>query len=277
MFYVGLTGWGDHHSLYPQGTKEKLTEYSRHFPVVEVDSTFYAIQPERNMKKWVEETPDHFRFVVKAFQGMTKHTKRINFSSTDEMFTIFKKSLEPFIRSGKLAAVLFQFPPWFRCTVENVNYLRYCKQMMSDLPVALEIRNETWFSNQYRQEFISFMKGEGWIHSIVDEPQAGEGSAPTVLVPTNKKLTIVRMHGRNVDGWNKPNDEHWREVRYLYNYNEKELLEWKDHLLKLSKETEEMIIIFNNNSGGHAAENAKTLQKLLGVDYIPSSEQLELF
>ena len=78
--------------------------------------------------------------------------------------------------------VLFQFPPWFTCTKENVNYIRYCKKMMEDIPVALEFRNQTWYSEAFREETLSFMKEEGWIHSVADEPQAGEESVP--LVPT---------------------------------------------------------------------------------------------
>lgn len=42
MIYIGLTGWGDHDSLYTDDIKarDKLSEYSSHFPVVEVDATF---------------------------------------------------------------------------------------------------------------------------------------------------------------------------------------------------------------------------------------------
>ncbi|MCY7743856.1 DUF72 domain-containing protein, partial [Bacillus licheniformis] len=50
MIYIGLTGWGDHDSLYPPKTssQNKLIHYSSHFPIVELDASFYAIQPERN-------------------------------------------------------------------------------------------------------------------------------------------------------------------------------------------------------------------------------------
>ena len=37
---------------YPDGikAKDKLAEYSSHFPVVEVDTSFYAVQPVRMLK-----------------------------------------------------------------------------------------------------------------------------------------------------------------------------------------------------------------------------------
>ncbi|MFC2949389.1 DUF72 domain-containing protein [Virgibacillus sediminis] len=283
MIYIGLTGWGDHYSLYPAQIKpkDKLSEYSSHFPVVEVDASFYAVQPERNAAKWAADTPGNFRFVVKAYQGMTGHErKEIPFESKKEMFEAFKQSLRPYQQAGKLAMVLFQFPPWFDCRKENVTYLRYCKQMMGDIPVALEFRHQSWFHRRYRESTLSFMKEEGWIHAIADEPQNGDGSIPIVPEVTHPDVTLVRMHGRNYHGWVKPNskDTNWREVRYLYNYNEQELLEWKHRIEELSKFSKDVVVLFNNNSGGDAADNAKQFQKLLGIEYEGlSSKQLGLF
>lgn len=282
MIYIGLTGWGDHDSLYPDGikSKDKLAEYSSHFLVVEVDTSFYAIQPVRNAEKWISETPEGFRFVVKAYQGMTKHQRKdhIPFHTSKEMFQAFKDSLIPYQDSKKLAAVLFQFPPWFDCRKENVSYIRYCKEMMEAIPVALEFRHQSWFSNDYREGTLSFMQQEGWIHSIADEPQAGEGSVPLVPVATDSNMTIVRMHGRNVQGWNKQEGVDWREVRFLYKYSTKELLEWKKIIQELSKHTKDIFVLFNNNSGGDAAGNAKAFQEKLGVNYEGlSPKQLDLF
>lgn len=280
MIFIGVTGWGDHDSLYDQpNTKNKLAVYASHFPIVEVDTSFYAIPPIKNVEKWVKDTPSNFQFIVKAFQGMTLHTRgEIPFSSRELMFEAFKESLKPFINSKKLAMVLFQFPPWFDCTKENVQYLRWCKQQMGNIPCALEFRHQSWFFQEYMDKTISFMKEEGWIHSICDEPDAGMYSIPTVLKVTDKEKTFVRFHGRNVHGWNRKNHENWREVRYLYNYNDRELLEWKDHLLKLQKESKNLYVLFNNNSGNDAAINAKRLIELLGIEYEGlAPRQLELF
>src|SRR5699024_1210338 len=138
-----------------------------------------------------------------------------------------------------------------------------------DIPVALEFRHQSWFSEAYRKSTLSFMKQEGWIHAIADEPQAGARSIPIVPVVTNPNMTLVRMHGRNVHGWNKPQDEetNWRDVRYLYKYNQEELWEWRDRIEALKKESKDIILLFNNNSGGDAAGNAKELQEMLGIDY----------
>jgi uncharacterized protein YecE (DUF72 family) len=278
---IGVTGWGDHDSLYPDRihSSKKLRQYSTHFPIVEVDSSYYSIMPQSNYEKWSNQTTADFSFVVKAYGGITGHARQ-NYTKDEQIGLIdpFIESIEPLIENQKLKGVLFQFPPWFNCKKENVDFLRLLKSKISHLPAILEFRNQTWFSQQYYDKTLEFMEEEKWIHSICDEPQAGSGSIPTVLYPTDKDLTLIRFHGRNVHGWNNNGQENWREVRYLYRYNEQELVEWVEKIERLSKKTKEICILFNNNSGGDAAENAKQLMKLLGVEYGQSStEQLELF
>ncbi len=280
MIKIGVTGWGDHDSLYPDGTpaRDKLAVYSGHFPVVEVDSSFYAVQPVKNYEKWVEATPKDFSFVVKAYQGMTGHSRgKLPFDSVKEMFEAFIQSIQPVLSSGKLEMVLFQYPPWFDCKKENVQMLRYAKEMMRDIPVTLEFRNQTWFSEEMTDKTLSFIKEEGWIHTVCDEPQAGTGSIPIVMHTTPEK-TLVRLHGRNVYGWNNQGQPNWREVRYLYRYNEAELNEWKERIQSLAKETKNLTILFNNNSGGDAADNAKQMIDLLDIQYnFLAPRQLDLF
>lgn len=103
---------------------------------------------------------------------------------------------------------------------------------MGDIPIALEFKHQSWLSDAYRVGTLDFMKQEGWIHTI-DEPQAGDGSIPTVPVATHPEMTLIRMHGRNVHGWARPKnaDTNWRDVRNLYKYNKQELLEWKECVL----------------------------------------------
>ncbi|WP_110928590.1 DUF72 domain-containing protein [Bacillus massiliglaciei] len=281
MIFLGLTGWGDHESLYTDkiSARDKLREYAAHFPIVEVDASFYAIQPKRNSEKWTAETPAGFRFIVKAYQGMTGHQRgQIPFESKKEMFAAFRDSLEPYQAAGKLAMVLFQFPPWFNCTKENVQYLRWCKAEMEDIPAAIEFRNQSWYSEEYGQQTLKFLADEGWIHTVCDEPQAGEGSVPIILKSTNPLKTLVRFHGRNVHGWKKPSSGNWREVRYLYRYNWKELEEWKGKLKELEKGSKDIFVLFNNNSGGDAADNAKQMIELLEIEYEGlAPKQLNLF
>ena len=79
--YYGTSSWTDPTLLkskdfYPPDAKkpeERLRFYSEHFPLVEVDATFYALPSERNAGLWAERTPENFVFNVKAFGLMTQH------------------------------------------------------------------------------------------------------------------------------------------------------------------------------------------------------------
>ncbi|WP_158737829.1 DUF72 domain-containing protein [Alteribacillus sp. YIM 98480] len=282
MIYVGLTGWRDHELLYPPGTRqtEKLETYSSHFPTVEVDSAFYAVQPVKNYEKWVTQTPERFSFIVKAYQGITGHQRgEIPFSSKEEMFAAYTASLKPVTESGKLGMILCQFPPWFECNKENVDYLRYVREKLADFPCALEFRHQSWFSDNYKEKTLEFMEKEQWIHSICDEPQVEEGSVPVILRPTDDQKTLIRLHGRNKEAWKRPvQGQNWRSIRYLYDYSRDEIEEWINHVRVLEKDTNNIYFIFNNNSGGHAASNAKTFLHAADITYEDlAPQQLSLF
>lgn len=280
---IGLTGWGDHYNLYtdPDKKKHKLATYSAHFPVVEVDSSFYAIQSQENYQKWIKETPNSFQFIVKAHQSMTGHDRiSRTMKEAKVLFESFIDSIEPVIQANKLLVILFQFPPWFDVRDTNIQKLRKIKKLMQDLPLAIEFRNQTWFEAKHRQATLDLIEMYGWTHTICDEPQAGDGSVPTVVALTNRDQVLIRLHGRNIHGWNRNGRGQidWRNVRYLYRYNEKELQEWVQHIKDLEKKARTVTILFNNNSAGDACDNAKQLLQLMDLSYQNlNPRQLDLF
>ncbi|NYF26172.1 DUF72 domain-containing protein [Sporosarcina sp. JAI121] len=283
MIQIGLTGWGDHPDVYDSSSskKEKLIDYSAHFPIVELDATFYAIQPERNIQKWIEETPDNFRFIVKAYQGMTGHHRgELPYESIDKMYDLFRLSVTPLREAGKLAMILVQFPPWFDCTKGNVEEIRFVCSKLAGFDIAVEFRHQSWYSPEYLDRTLAFLERLNVIHSVCDEPQAGLGSIPLVPITTRSDKVLFRLHGRNVAGWRNTtgDDQAWRKVRYLYNYSDAELMEIQLAVQKLQEATDEVFVIFNNNSGGHAAQNAKRFQKMLNINYESlAPKQLDFF
>ena len=281
LIRVGLTGWGDHPSLYSEVTasKDKLFDYSGHFLTVEVDTSFYAIPALSHVRKWCEDTPNDFQFVVKAYQGMTGHLREaIPFESKNDMFNAFIECANEFRRHGKLAMILAQFPPWFDCQEKNVRYLQYVRQQLKDFDVAIEFRNQTWYAENVRGKTMDFLSNHSFIHTVCDEPQAGVGSVPFYPVATAKKA-LIRIHGRNIYGWrNTGNSENWRKVRFLYDYNEEELQQLGQQIQQLHTQAENIFVVFNNNSGHHAAKNAKELQAILAIkDKGLAPKQLNFF
>ncbi len=282
MIHIGLTGWGDHPDLYSTESRrnEKLIDYNSYFPVVELDAAFYAIQPERNMRKWINETPKNFQFVVKAYQGITGHNRGdLPFESRDEMFNLYKESIKVLQEANKLSMILVQFPPWFDCQKEHVDYIKVVKEHLSEYPVAIEFRHQSWYYPELKEKTIDLLKQHEFIHSVCDEPQAGEGSIPLIPIATSKEHVLVRLHGRNVHGWRNPgNNQKWREVRYLYEYNDQELREIEQIVHSLKSQAKQVTVLFNNNSGGHAAKNALQFMEKLHIEYKGlNPKQMDIF
>ena len=237
------------------------------------------IPSNRHVEKWCEETPQNFRFVLKAYQGMTGHQREdIPFETRNDMFNAFIECANYFQAYGKLAMVLVQFPPWFDCSAKNVQYIRYIKQQLGHLPISIEFRNQTWYAHDMKHKTMQFLRDNQLIHTVCDEPQAGAGSVPLVPVATADKV-LVRIHGRNIHGWrNTGNTQNWRKVRFLYDYNEEELQSLATHIRALHQQAKDVYVLFNNNSGHHAAPNAIRLQEILNIQFNGlAPKQLNMF
>lgn len=278
MITIGLTGWTDH-PLLATSRKTTLEEYVSHFPFVEMDTSFYAIPSEKNIHSWIRKTPATFQFVPKAYQSMTQHKKWMDeFSSEKLMFNAYLTRFEPMLEHNRIKAFLFQFPPYFDCTQENVTYLRKVRVWMKEAPVAIEFRNASWYDKRNKEATLQFLKEQHFIHTVVDEPQTPNNSVPLVPESTHSDLTLLRLHGRNFEGWQGTNVKDWRAERTLYEYNQKELHQFAGITQKLEKASKEVAVIFNNNSGGHAAKNAKELQEILRLTFTGlGPRQLDLF
>jgi uncharacterized protein YecE (DUF72 family) len=261
---VGTAAWSDHEEFYPKGTKpsDRITYYAKHFPVVEVNSSYYHIMPARNYAGWVEKTPDDFKFNVKAFGVLTGH--RRDEEATREVFDAFRDSYAPMRESGKLGAVLFGFPPWFDATDANKEVIARCVEHMADDPILVEFRNKTWLTGKQKTaETLEFLQGLGLSYVTVDAPQVGSGTAPLVPAVTNARLAYLRMHGRNKETWYKRVETTGERFNYLY--KQSEIDELAGVASELAQKAHELHVIFNNNMQNYAVTNARMMIDALGL------------
>src|SRR5438552_3127221 len=78
---IGTASWTDKSLIgsrrfYPPGcnsAEDRLRFYASIFPLVEVDSSYYAMPSARNAELWAERTPADFTFNIKAFRLFTGH------------------------------------------------------------------------------------------------------------------------------------------------------------------------------------------------------------
>lgn len=294
MIRVGTCAWSDHEEYFPKGLPpgERLAYYAQHFNIVEVDSSFYHLQPPKWYASWAQKTPHSFVFNVKAYGAMTRHHREPRPGEEDigEVFRRFAASVEPLREAGKLKALHFQFPPWFTCNAESKEWVQFCREYFASEIVAVEFRHNSWFLGPNREETLAFLKRIQAVNVICDEPQVGSGTVPTVVAVTDPRLAVVRFHGRNARTWYIKAEKTAQRFDYLY--NQEELAGWVGPVREaLEPVAEEVHLLMNNNRSNYAVRNALDLMELLGMPTpardgrgvpvpIPrpgTSEQLRLF
>lgn len=86
-----------------------LQFYSRAFPTVEINNSFYRYPTEETLRQWKQTVPEGFVFTMKAHRRIT-HLKRLKEIDEDLGFLAERFSaLAP-----RLGLVLFQLPPTLR-------------------------------------------------------------------------------------------------------------------------------------------------------------------
>jgi len=298
---VGTASWADKSLVdsrlfYPREAKSaeaRLRYYSTHFPLVEVDSSYYALPAPPVAQLWAERTPPAFIFDVKAFRLFTQHQtppqvlppdirealgplaekKNVYYADfppelIDEMWRRFRLALDPLSQAGKLGAVLFQFPPWFFYRRSNLEHIARCAQILDGYQVSVEFRNRTWFEDKHRSAVLAFEREHSIAHVVVDEPQGFSSSIPAVWEVTNPALAIFRLHGRNAQTWDKKGLTASSE-RFDYEYHEQELRELVQPVRRLAEQARRLHVVFNNNLRDQGIRGARLFGTLLGTGGSP--------
>ena len=148
QLYAGTSGWayaGWKPDFYPAKLAQKkfLNHYATQLNTVEVNFTFRQLVKETTLANWIADTPENFRFGVKAHQMLT-HIKRLK--NVEDFLPRFLTSIEPLMRAGKLGPVLFQLPPNMKFDAALLK--DFLAQLPRSLRAAFEFRNATWFVDE---------------------------------------------------------------------------------------------------------------------------------
>ena len=293
---VGTASWTDRtlidsQTFYPPGVvspANRLRYYARHFPVVEVDATFYALPQAHYADAWVERTPADFSFGVKAFAAMTQHAfvparlphdlrlalgdlrrerqvyaRDLPGEVVDEIWRQFRAGITPLHDAGVLGYVLFQFPKWFPRTRTSLAYLEHCTERLAGYPLAVEFRQPSWLSDRSADATFTFLRQHHLIYVVVDEPQGTAASVPPLAAVTSEALAVVRFNGRNAAAWDRPGVSVHEKFGYLY--GEDELRAWRPRIRALAAGAREVHVLMNNCHRHYAVQNAKDIAEILAT------------
>lgn len=261
LIYIGACSWSDFTHLYPPGlpANQQVSYYAQRFSLVEIDSTYYRIMPARNFALWAERTPPGFVFDVKAFQQLTFHDRE--HPPTREVAEQFSASVQPLRDAEKLGALHFQFAPWFTFNPGNLEYLASLHAQYPGDEISVEMRHRSWYEQEAYKQLTTTLRETSVGLTVVDEPQVGSASVPTVIEVTNPSLVLVRLHGRNTKTWYMRTKTPAERFNYLY--NEEELHTWIPSLAQLAELAQTIHVLFNNNYQDYAIENGRQLRTLL--------------
>ena len=268
--YVGTSGWSYPKGegtwngyFYPSGKINELEYYSQYFNTVELNSSFYRPPTPGYVDNWAKRTPPDFRFAVKLWQkfthpGMYKEATGRDAVISQADVDTFERSLEPLAKSGKLGALLAQFPPSFKNDDYSRQILGAIASTFGKYPLAVELRHRSWSDDKSTAVFLQ-ERNIAWVQ--IDEPKFKTSVAAEI--PVTADMAYFRFHGRNAKDW-------WTgdsETRYRYLYSSEEIEELAERVKDAASETETMFAFFNNHWQGYAPRNAVDLKKSLQLPF----------
>ena len=293
---IGTASWTDKTLIacgrfYPKEAKSaeaRLRYYASQFPLVEVDSSYYALPAPATAQLWAERTPNGFVMNVKAFRLFTGHQtspavlhrdiqqalgandtrnlyyKDIPAEFRDELWRRFKEALAPLQAAGKLGLVHFQFPPWLLANREGHAHVEHCVERMDGHRLSVEFRHKSWFEGQHRAATLAFERELGVVHTVVDAPQGFVNSVPAVWAVTHPTHALVRLHGRNAGTWDVKGTTSASD-RFNYDYSASELADIASHVVELAGVAPTTHVVFNNNMEDQGQRNARSLTDILAT------------
>ena len=268
--YVGTSGWSYPAGegtwkgyFYPRGKINELEYYSQFFNTVEINSSFYRPPNPEYVHNWVRHTPKDFLFTAKLWQKFT-HPKMYEEATgrdaavSPEDVELFNRSLEPLYESGKLGALLAQFPPSFKNDNRGQQRLKAVISAFGKYRLAVELRHRSWSDDENTARLL---KGDNVTWVRIDEPKFQSSIAEDV--PVTSDMAYFRFHGRNREMW-------WQgdsETRYKYLYSTGEIEELTDRVKSAAGQTELLFVLFNNHWQGYAPRNAVDMKKALQLPF----------
>ena len=297
---VGTSSWADPGFVkewYPRGmaAKERLPWYARHFDMVELNSSFYAIPDRNTVHGWVEITPENFTFDVKAHRALSRHSAALDSLPPDMRegvssgprgrvvltpeleLALVRRLLEetaPLAEAGKLGAYLLQMTPAFAPGKNRLEELGGLVEAFAPQRLAIELRHRGWVREKRRHETLAWFADHDVAFVGVDAPPGDHVPImPSDLdAVTRDDLAYMRLHGRNTDGYLSGKSV---AERFGWRYTDDELEQVRERALGMAEQAGEVHVAFNNNRDDDAPTAAQRFRSLLG-QVPPPEEQLTL-
>lgn len=209
-----------------------LAYYAERFNSVEANYTFYRMPTVRQLQAWAKDTPDDFRFALKAPRRIT-HDMRLRDAADPVTYfcdtaTALKK---------KLGVLLFQLPPFLKKDVSRLE--DFLHQLPPGFRAAFEFRNATWFAD----DVFECMRRFGVALCI------SESDRRDTPLEVTADFGYLRLR--------KPD------------YDEATLESWAERLRDAGAKWTDVFVYFKHESEGKGPQLAARFRQVLGGDAKP--------
>jgi len=236
--WIGTSGWNYDHwrDLFYTGTKKDqwLQFYSARFNAVEINATFYRLQDKKTFQRWYEQTPDDFRFCIKANRYVT-HNKKL----LDPVESVRLERQRAVALRHKLSAVLWQLPGKFTVHIDRLRGFIKALSSWREVRHVVEFRHRSWFVEEVA-DCLAAHDISNCLSDAADWP---------IWEAVTTDLVYARLHGHS--------------CTYTSSYRRATLQGWARKIKRWLREKRQIHVYFDNDAEGRAPRDAQRLQGLI--------------
>lgn len=243
---IGCSGWAYKHwrgLFYPDGVPQRcwFDFYAGHFDTVEINNSFYRLPPAETFASWRDQAPPGFCYAVKANRFLTQAKKLKDCGEPLDRMMAAVRAL-----GDRLGPILYQLPPRFGINLERLE--SFLRLLPRDAVNVFEFREKSWLTD----ETLALLDRHG--ASFCAHDMAGSATERRAVGP----VAYVRFHGAGGKYWGRYSDEALRG--------------WADWMAGEARSGRPVWAYFNNDIGGHAIHDARTLKAMVAqMSPLPSS------
>jgi uncharacterized protein YecE (DUF72 family) len=216
--------------FYPEDlpAAKMLAFYAERFPTSEINYTFHRIPSPKTIENWKQQTPEKFRFSLKAPQKITHFARLRECTDTLRYFHEVTAAL-----NEKLGPILFQLPPNFK--KDTVLLADFVNCLPGGMRAAFEFRHESWFSD----DVFEALQARGAALCIADMEDI---TTPPVATASYGYLRLRRE-----------------------DYSPGDVARWAEFVQGQTERWEDAFVYFKHEDAGIGPKLAKQMIDLLGT------------
>ena len=192
--YLGATGYNMKPwvgTWYTAGTRDKdmLRQYGNQFNTIEHNTTHYRIPDVSTVNRWIDQTPEDFRFCPKVPQ-IFSHARDLGLSSP--LLMEFFERMDQLM--PRLGCCFIQLPPGFSPS-RTPGLERFLRKWPSHIPLAVEVRHPEFFQGTPAAEsYFDLLSGQNVGAVITDV----SGRRDVCHMRLTSPFTMIRFVGNGM-------------------------------------------------------------------------------